>query len=132
MPHETGFECVFCNAPSFWNETSDACDECADGSHYDKLLKTCVVCPSWTPIEKDGKCLSCPENTFYSEEDELCIACAEGSKYDSEEKECIEIEEKIPVSAPKCPSNQIMNPDTKVCECPADKPNFTGFECVNC
>lgn len=45
-PFYTGYTCVSCYLPNYWNETSLNCEACPPGSIYNLTLNSCAMCPS--------------------------------------------------------------------------------------
>lgn len=49
-PYDNGAVCIACNAPYFWNVTSQMCSQCLDGSVYNPTYQICQLCPIDSPI----------------------------------------------------------------------------------
>lgn len=125
-PDFTGYECIKCVEPTFFNSDFKRCEECRDGYVYNVAEEKCEKCPEEKPLENNGKCEACPEGTQYNEKAAVCIQCGDGSVYNDTLKACVLI------AQPKCPAFATYNVAEQKCECPTDKPYTDGIECIAC
>ena len=49
-PYLNGQECLSCEAPRYWNQTSQVCSQCGEGEIYNQNLQICEKCPLNAPI----------------------------------------------------------------------------------
>ena len=49
-PYDTGYQCINCEEPTFWNSTEKKCVMCSDNRVYNEFSGECVSCPKDSPI----------------------------------------------------------------------------------
>lgn len=106
-PYFTGYACISCFAPSYWNSSSSSCQTCdmSNQFYYSPDRASCLQCPPSAPISIGLTCANCNQTSYYDASSGKCIAC---------------------------PNNKLYSPVTQRCECPQGLPFFNGQTCSKC
>ena len=130
-----------CSSGTFWNTSSNACQNCPIGFYMDvdkHVFTKCKVCDMGKTTGAAGSkesndCYKCTPGQFYNSQSKMCSPCAEGKYQDEINKStCRDCPDgkttlatgsnSLSACVTPCVSGQFLNASTKMCSpCPEGK-----------
>lgn len=109
-PYLAGNQCIACDAPNYFDASSNTCKACEPGTTYSKTSGKCekvgctggkqldskgtCACPKDKQYEYAGTCNQCQEGYSFSQKDGTCLLCGTGGHFNSTSQGCDCDEEK--------------------------------------
>jgi hypothetical protein len=116
----TALQCVSCNPPLVWNQTTNTCQRCGANYHWSNLRQRCVFCPPGQVLLRSNRQCVCALGSYRDSQTGQCVLCLPPGSWDPQNNQCV-----CPPSLPYLINNN--------CEpCPSSQPVWDGSGCVAC